>query len=1161
MLLLVALLGLIYGYWHLTNDRRVRQQAEAYLHDLTGGPVRVGHARFSLFGGIELQNVRLFVPGDDSPEPYLSAPKVILRHYPWGLFLTGSLQPTELIVPGATITLEYKIQDPATGDYTMPLQKMFMMAQGPSSAGGQGGGGALPLVVFRGCRLRAVQSFAGLRQPLGEETVNISMVPRGPSLYTITFEQEHGDSHQATIHGSLSLNLATGERLPAGTLPLQGLDAALPMKYRHWRQLYSLQGRVDLKDSATTAAGTMQVRLELLDVSLKLPESQGGLELASVNGTLVLDLSEDGGITIEKITGRLPQCGDARFELSGRYGGYDKDSPFDLAISAWGVQLPKEQDVTGGVAEAVGALRRNFDPSGKIDVSAGLHRKRGGDLKLTGAAEPQKASFCYSGVPYRLQEVTGRIAFGDDGITLHNIVGHRNGATVTITGRQTDLEGYSYDITVDAKDVLMDGDLYAALPPRSKPVWDALSPSGRGDAVIRALRAGADSSQDVRLKFNLGGKTSVSFKGFPYRLEALTGSITVEDGKAVIDGVTASRGGMQCRATGQIAFDRDITGVDMALTMRDMPLDDALAKALTPRGRELLDSLHVAGAAKLATATLKQDRDGPLQWEVLAALDGVSLKPDFFPYVIDGVTGSVRIRPDSVVLEGIEGRHGDTAVAASGEVGLAMQPRARLLVTARSLALDKDLYAALPADVRSTWDRINPQGSADMSLDLRRGEAGELDYTLALQAKGASIRHSEFPYPLGDITGKVVVTPRKIELHDLLSRQKDRSVALSGTIADGKPTLSVDARNVPIDQMLMDALPADFAALRQSLRPGGTVDVRLQRLELTAADPATAAIASAPATMPSTRAAPAASAPASGPTTGPSRWSKWALAGEVSFKDAVVDAGLGVRTITGGLAGKASGGGAGIAVDADVTLASMVLAGRELTDLRAHLAKGASSPLLRVENLIASTYKGLLTGFAELRLVEPMEYGLSLSVSGVDLREFVATGTAATDSGDIKGKLAAKLNMIGVAGQPAATKGAGEIQIAEASIYKLPVLLGLLNVVFLNLPGESAYQQGTIIYRLSGSTLTFDEIHFTGQGTSLVGSGTMDTRNEALKLAFLAGPAGKMPRLSKLSEDLLGGLLRQMVQIEVSGTVAQPRVRTVSLDSLQKIIRTLTTPQ
>jgi len=62
VVVLALLIGLVYGYWYLTNDRRIRAEAQQYLHELTGAEVRVDRARFSLFGGIRLHGVRLVAP-------------------------------------------------------------------------------------------------------------------------------------------------------------------------------------------------------------------------------------------------------------------------------------------------------------------------------------------------------------------------------------------------------------------------------------------------------------------------------------------------------------------------------------------------------------------------------------------------------------------------------------------------------------------------------------------------------------------------------------------------------------------------------------------------------------------------------------------------------------------------------------------------------------------------------------------------------------------------------------------------------------------------------------------------------------------------------------------------------------------------------------------
>ena len=84
--LLLALLGvLLLGYVHLTNDQRIRRQAEQDLQRMTGCRVSIHQAHFSIFGGVRLSGVQLHLPESPSPHPLLRAEEVLIRHRPWML--------------------------------------------------------------------------------------------------------------------------------------------------------------------------------------------------------------------------------------------------------------------------------------------------------------------------------------------------------------------------------------------------------------------------------------------------------------------------------------------------------------------------------------------------------------------------------------------------------------------------------------------------------------------------------------------------------------------------------------------------------------------------------------------------------------------------------------------------------------------------------------------------------------------------------------------------------------------------------------------------------------------------------------------------------------------------------------------------------------------
>ena len=62
MLALFAVLcTIIGGYLWITDARRVRALAESELGKIIGGPVSVGRAKLSLFEGLRLENVSVYV--------------------------------------------------------------------------------------------------------------------------------------------------------------------------------------------------------------------------------------------------------------------------------------------------------------------------------------------------------------------------------------------------------------------------------------------------------------------------------------------------------------------------------------------------------------------------------------------------------------------------------------------------------------------------------------------------------------------------------------------------------------------------------------------------------------------------------------------------------------------------------------------------------------------------------------------------------------------------------------------------------------------------------------------------------------------------------------------------------------------------------------------
>ena len=178
--LLALLLATAGGYWHLTNGRRIREQAEAYLGRLTGGDVRISQADFSLFGGVKLENVRLRIPGQGGKPPFFRARNVVLRHRPWSLFATGQLHPTEIACGAPEVIAEYDV-DADTWNF------MELVALARESRADPLGGRKLLLPRIRAHgMLRVVEVEGSMRSDRQPVPLTVLMTPTGESSYVIT---------------------------------------------------------------------------------------------------------------------------------------------------------------------------------------------------------------------------------------------------------------------------------------------------------------------------------------------------------------------------------------------------------------------------------------------------------------------------------------------------------------------------------------------------------------------------------------------------------------------------------------------------------------------------------------------------------------------------------------------------------------------------------------------------------------------------------------------------------------------------------------------------------------------------------------------------------------------------------------------------------------
>jgi hypothetical protein len=457
---------------------------------------------------------------------------------------------------------------------------------------------------------------------------------------------------------------------------------------------------------------------------------------------------------------------------------------------------------------------------------------------------------------------------------------------------------------------------------------------------------------------------------------------------------------------------------------------------------------------------------------------------------------------------------------------------------------------------------MDPAGLADLGLHLDWGnldDSNTLDYACTIRGRDVRLKYAGFPYVLRGLRGTALVLPDRVELRDVTAEKGAMRMALSGTFpldGMGKPAeLALRATDLPLDAELLGALPAGVGLFGR-LRPGGTCGLDLTRLRLGGANrPAGAS----PASSAAAAGAGSASAPSSRVWTPLEGLSDWLLEGELSLKDAEANLGTPAK-ITGSLVGRIEQQSGGLAIDANLYLASLSIQDRVMTVMRGRMRKDAAGSLIRIDDILGKAYGGRLEGFAEIRLGDPMKYGFRVVAEKMNLSEVfnVAAGEP-NQRAAVEGLLDATIELRATEGNLPSRQVSGLLRLSKARFQKVPVLVNLLEPVLLAVPGES-YSEGVVEYTLRQDKVLFREIHLRGQGLSLVGSGSMDLKNDALKITFLSRPGG-LPRMDNLADELLDVLLRDLSEIQVTGTLKNPRFRTLPLRSITDIVKRLTRPE
>jgi hypothetical protein len=1152
---LLAMLGVIVGYHILTRPERVRAFAEVYLQDMTGGLVRIQAARFNLFEGLHLTDVRVAAHPDPAFDPGRSSvdDRIIFRSQdlylklrPFSL-ITGDLVVPEIIAFEPTLRL---LKDPESGSRNW--QYLLGKRKPPRR----------PVEKSPTIRLRsAIVDLEWTRPSRGRTTshlaLDVTATGTSGSLYDVRWRTRMDPIENGRFVLDMStLQLRTAEGgLP--TIPVASVRWAAPVELERWLELLDLRGQVRTDSLSYDPARGSSARITLHDASLAVPaneqdrstpRNQRYLAFTGVQGQLVFQ-----GSAVEiSLTG---QWREGTCALKGRIfadaatmRGFD-DLGFDIAIEGRHILLPAPA-AKRSAAEArfIEQWPKFVDfcdfysPEGHVDLAFSLGKRPGREHPLEfrgGTLVPLGASTRFIAFPYRLDGLTGTVRFEPDGqVRLEKLVGRHGPATIRVDGLMTSPTwACGVDLAIEGLGVELDESLHGCLSTNYRSVWETFDPKGCANVHVAMHREpGIEKNTrpwDTTVLADLLG-ISACYERLPLTMADVRGRIQITPDEFFVDDVRGRYRGATWSIDGIVATPQDQPPqVSLRIRARELPIDDELARALPETGGRLLGTLHPQGSADIA-GTASTGTDGDLDYDLTAHLALSSVCPEPAPLELTNLGADVHVLARQIEVEQLAARYGSGSITLQGVIPLTDEAEPMwLTATAQGVSLTPELFTVLPRTAQQVWDALRPKGRIDADAELCQRAAGDwdqIDAEVEIRPQGVSISPTAFPLNVSDVTGTFRATSEGIEILDAAGQLGDGRLSLDGRIHRTANALGGDlqvrAMGMEFGDAIRRALPWRARRAWDAVKPAGKFDLSLRRL--TFAQAADAGL-------------------------------NWTYDGRIDLHGVDLAAGA-LRGLEGTIAaeGTLASGGTDIGIDGSMDLKQLRFGKRVATDLRGTLTKKPEEAVLRLGDLRADLYEGLASGFAELRFnPDRTTYGVSAVVRDMSLLAFLEAGRSEKAKPiEAQGIVEGTLFVNGALGEKQSREGGGTFHIEHAQIMKIPLLLAIVGALNFAPPDENAFHDGTADFTLQGDALTLSPIDLRGNSISLVGGGRMDTATQQLDLTLLAGSPHRLPRLGLLTE-LAEGAARELMEVRVRGSLYEPRIEAQPLRSLRETMEAL----
>ncbi len=647
--ILALMVGAVILYQHWTNPAVVRQQVISALEEhFPNTDVKLEGARLRILGGIWLNDLRI-VRRDDAYKTDLAyIPSGVVYHDKEKL-LDGRLnfRKVELYRPRIHL-IRFKDGkwnfENLTGkeDLTQTLPTV-VIREGTLLIEDRTAAEALPLLEISDIDLTLINDPV---QTLKIEATGVSHI-LGKLQLAGSFQRDTGLLDLDIQTKELQVSNALVRRL-AGSCPTNSQFQGLTIQAQ-------ANGELHLKyDPRQAQPLDYDIHWRLYDGQFSHPQVPLPIENLQIDA-----VCENGHLTVRKLTG---SSGKALIEARGKAIVPCVEQYFEGEVKVR--RLPICKEFCSRLPESIRELESLFKPEGPVTVTLQAKRQEGQWLEQRCLLQPENMKVNFQHFPYPVKNMTGTLDV--DLLTLHTKID----LTAYDYPRTIELKGYwigegddaEADLHLCAREVPIDDNLIAALPESLQDLTRSFHPQGFINATARIFHAPGTEEfcNEYHAEFY---DASVSWDGFPYLLERVTGKLDIypehwefrnfhgvhNQGDVYISGRSYPS---QAKSTSPA--NRIVIGI----TGKNIGIDKDLRQALIPLPSlaKAWDSLVPKGQLNFQAA-IEQIPGHPQDMDIALDVHGCSLNPTFFTYPLQDLSGHFRLTGNRLTVRTIQARH------------------------------------------------------------------------------------------------------------------------------------------------------------------------------------------------------------------------------------------------------------------------------------------------------------------------------------------------------------------------------------------------------------------------------------------------------------------------------------------------------------------------